>query len=71
MITNYDFRKYRILASYSSRGPSKFNQISDGPQNGVKMTATYIDEFTIYNYYPHLEIGLKKTCPWDDGTILE
>ena len=42
-----DFRKYQIVGAYSSRGPSKFNQISDGPQNGVKTTATDIDEFTI------------------------
>ena len=41
------FRKYQILASYSSRGPSKFNQISDGPHNGVKTTAPDMDEFTI------------------------
>ena len=35
-----------MLASYSSLGPSKFNQISDGRQNGVKTTAKDIDEFT-------------------------
>ena len=42
-----DFRKYQILGYYSSREPPKFNQISDGPQNGVKTTAMDIDEFTI------------------------
>ena len=33
-----------MLASYSSQGPSKFNRISDGPQNRVKTTAMDIDE---------------------------
>jgi hypothetical protein len=27
------------LASYSSRGPPKLNQISDRPENGAKTTA--------------------------------
>jgi hypothetical protein len=33
-----------MLLSYLSQGPSKFNRISDGPQNGVKMIAPDIDE---------------------------
>ena len=40
------FRKYRIVGAYLSQGPSKFNQISGGPQNAVKPTARNIDEFT-------------------------
>ena len=37
----------KLSLSYSSQGPSKFNRMTDGPQNGVKTTATEIDELTI------------------------
>ena len=43
MVTN---ESLLVLGSYWSQGPAKFNQKIDLPKNGVKTTATDIDEFT-------------------------
>jgi hypothetical protein len=46
-LVGFIYGNIEFWRSISAEGRKEINRISDGPKNGLKTTATDIDEFTI------------------------